>query len=93
MAITTSFDDADAILAVQRRKHQRSAVIRYAILTVVGLIMLYPLIWLVGASFKTNEEIFASPGFLPQHPTISGYVAGWQTSTPIPSGGSSGTPS
>ena len=82
MAITTSFDDADAILAVQRRKHQRSAVIRYAILTVVGLIMLYPLIWLVGASFKTNEEIFASPGFLPQNPTISGYVAGWQTSTP-----------
>ena len=43
--------------------------------------MLYPLIWLVGASFKSNAEIFASPGFWPRHPTLDGYIKGWQTST------------
>ena len=43
-----------------------SATVRYAILAGVGLLMLYPLIWLVGASFKTNAEIFTNPGFIPQ---------------------------
>ena len=34
--------------------------IRYAILIIVGIVMLYPLIWLLGASFKTNADIFTS---------------------------------
>ncbi|WP_244299114.1 carbohydrate ABC transporter permease [Roseibium aquae] len=59
-----------------------SSMIRYTVLTVVGLIMLYPLIWLIGASFKTNSEIFASPSFWPENPTLSGYINGWETSTP-----------
>ena len=54
---------------------------RYLLLSVVGFIMLYPLIWLVGASFKTNAEIFSSPGFIPRNPTFHGYIEGWKTST------------
>ncbi|MDO1584942.1 carbohydrate ABC transporter permease [Rhizobium oryzicola] len=83
--ITTNLaDDSEAarILQAQRRRHIIGATIRYGILFAVGLIMLYPLIWLVGASFKTNSEIFAGPGFIPDSPTIAGYVQGWQTSTP-----------
>ncbi len=64
-----------------RRLNQLSASVRYLILAAVGLVMLYPLIWLIGASFKTNSEIFANPGFIPQEPTFSGYIKGWQTST------------
>lgn len=84
MSLTTntmqnSVSDVDLEL---RRKARRSAVIRYGVLSVMGLIMLYPLIWLVGASFKTNTEIFTSPSFWPKEPTVEGYVAGWQTSTP-----------
>ncbi len=45
-----------------------AAAVRYALLAGVGLVMLYPLIWLIGASFKTNAEIFASPGFWPTQP-------------------------
>lgn len=56
--------------------------LRYGLLLAVGLVMLYPLIWLVGASFKTNSEIFAGAGFIPQNPTLDGYIKGWQTSTP-----------
>lgn len=65
-----------------RRKARVAAAIRYALLIAVGLVMIYPLIWLVGASFKTNAEMFASPGFWPSEPTLSGYIEGWQTSTP-----------
>ena len=67
---------------VTRRLGRISATVRYLILAGVGLIMLYPLIWLIGASFKTNAEIFANPGFIPHEPTLDGYVKGWQTSTP-----------
>jgi len=75
-------DDAEQFLAVQRRRHMVSVAARYTLLTLVGFVMLYPLVWLIGASFKTNSEIFASAGFLPENPTLSGYIAGWQTSTP-----------
>ncbi len=65
-----------------RRLERISATFRYLILAGIGLLMLYPLIWLIGASFKTNAEIFSNPGFVPTHPTLDGYVEGWKTSTP-----------
>lgn len=34
-----------------------STVLRYTVLIAVGFIMVYPLIWMVGATFKTNSEI------------------------------------
>ncbi|MAM13674.1 MAG: sugar ABC transporter permease [Rhizobiaceae bacterium] len=76
--------DLEAMRARKReqRKVLISSIIRYVILFAVGLIMLYPLIWLIGASFKTNAEMFASAGFWPTHPTVSGYIEGWKTSTP-----------
>lgn len=71
-----------ALTPEDQRAARLSALIRYTLLTVVGLIMLYPLIWLIGASFKTNSEIFNSIGFIPQDPTLDGYRKGWETSTP-----------
>lgn len=79
IAATVS-DEADT--ARRARARTISAALRYTLLLAVGLVMLYPLIWLVGASFKTNAEIFSGAGFIPRNPTLSGYVAGWQTSTP-----------
>lgn len=54
---------------------------RYLVLGTVALVMLYPLLWLVGASFKSNSEIFASPGFMPSGIDFKSYAAGWKTST------------
>ncbi|TCS62774.1 carbohydrate ABC transporter permease [Primorskyibacter sedentarius] len=65
-----------------RRRTRVSSTIRYTLLIVVGLIMIYPLIWLIGASFKSNSEIFSSPWFWPKEPSLQGYVEGWKTSTP-----------
>lgn len=47
--------------------------VRYGVLIVVGLIMIYPLIWMAGATFKSNSEIFSGIGFWPKNPTLSGY--------------------
>lgn len=66
----------------RRRRARVNALVRYLLLVVVGLIMIYPLIWLIGASFKTNGEMFSSPWFWPEDPTVQGYISGWKTSTP-----------
>jgi oligogalacturonide transport system permease protein len=55
--------------------------LRYAVLIGVGLLMLYPLLWMVGGAFKPNHEIFGSIGFIPSEPTLDGFREGWRTST------------
>lgn len=64
----------------KRMKRQRvSSVVRYVVLTVVALIMIYPILWLIGASFKSNSEIFTSIGFLPEAIDFQAYIDGWLT--------------
>ncbi|MBQ8780249.1 MAG: carbohydrate ABC transporter permease [Oscillospiraceae bacterium] len=50
-----------------------STVIKYIILILVGFIMVYPLIWMVGATFKTNNEIFSNLTPFTANPTLDGY--------------------
>lgn len=43
----------------RQQKYKIQTIARYIILIAVGLVMIYPMIWMVGASFKaTNAEIF-----------------------------------
>lgn len=83
---TQSLTDIELFNEAQAARRARirliSTTIRYVLLIAVGFVMLYPLIWLVGASFKTNAEIFSGAGFIPQNPTLDGYIKGWETSTP-----------
>ena len=58
----------------------------YLLLTAVAVIMLYPLLWLVGASFKTNEEIFSSVWFIPKSFGTEVYKNAWDTVTPYTMG-------
>ncbi len=57
-----------------RRKKIISAIIRYTILIAVGCFMVYPLLWLVSASFKENSEIFTGLHLIPKKPTLNGYI-------------------
>ena len=56
-------------------------VLRYVALSAVGLVMLYPLLWLLGASFKSNTEIFTEVGFWPSRFEFTAFAKGWKTST------------
>ena len=46
---------------------------KYLVLILVGLIMIYPLLWMVSATFKDNSEIFAGIGLWIKNPTLEGY--------------------
>jgi oligogalacturonide transport system permease protein len=43
--------------------------------------MLYPMLWLISASFKDNNAIFTSIGLWPNKLDFTSYVKGWQTGT------------
>lgn len=54
-----------------------SAVSNLAII-VLGIGMLYPVIWLLMASFKEGTQIFSDPGLLPKTWTLKNYAKGWE---------------
>ena len=58
-----------------------ATLLRTTALLCVAIVMLYPLLWLVGASFKTNTQIFTEAGFWPDSFSFSAYAKGWKTST------------
>ena len=58
----------------------------YLTLAAGALIMLYPLLWLIGGSFKSNEEIYSSAWFMPGRFDFSVYVNAWKTVTPFSMG-------
>lgn len=67
--------------AFVKNKQRINTTIRYTLLISVAFLMLYPIIWLVGASFKTNAEIFTSISFIPSSLDFSSYIKGWETGT------------
>lgn len=55
-------------------------IIRISVLTVILVIMMFPLIYTISASFKTNSEILSRPdAVFPINPTINNYVEAWNS--------------
>ena len=57
-----------------KTKRTIQVVIRYTVLIAVGIFMIYPLLWMVGATFKPNNEIFSGLNILPKKATFEGYI-------------------
>ena len=78
---TVAVDNSFPVDRYEIRKERLNSIIRYTLLIAVGILMLYPLIWLIGASFKSNAEIFTQVGFWPSSFDFTPYIKGWKTST------------
>jgi multiple sugar transport system permease protein len=44
----------------------------------LGLLMIYPIVWMIVSSFKPNNMIFSDPGIIPKAVTIDNYITGWR---------------
>ncbi len=53
----------------------------YALIILIGLLLLFPIIWMFLAAFKSNEEIFGSTALWPRAFTNAGYQA-WLAENP-----------
>ena len=58
-------------------RRNKVSPITYVLVLAVGILMLYPIIWMFFATFKTNEEIFGSIKLLPESFSLQGYIDGW----------------
>ena len=43
------------------------------LIILIGIILIFPIVWMFCAAFKTNEEIFGSTGLLPRAWTSAGF--------------------
>jgi multiple sugar transport system permease protein len=55
-----------------------SKLVRHAIIMGFGILMLYPVLWLVSSSFKPDSHIFTDPGLWPKEVTLNHYIKGWK---------------
>ena len=63
-----------------KTKVRRTAVktILYIILTVFAFIWVYPFIWMITASFKTQDEFWGSGlKIFPENPTFENFIRSW----------------
>lgn len=74
-----------ASTAVKMKYKRKTSVREYVRLTatylflgLLGLVMVYPLLWLFASSFKENDNIFNSISIIPPNLNIQHYIDGWQ---------------
>ncbi|MFV2047600.1 carbohydrate ABC transporter permease [Metabacillus sp. YM-086] len=61
----------------EKKKLKPKNIGLHAVIILIGVIMLYPLLWMVSSSFKEATEIFKNISFLPTSVTFENYVEGW----------------
>ena len=59
------------------RKRDEISPAAYVIVLIIGLAMMFPILWMFFASFKTNEEIFGNTRLLPSSFSLQPYIDGW----------------
>jgi multiple sugar transport system permease protein len=55
------------------------AVVAHALLVAASVAMLYPLLWMLSASFRPEAEIFSSSSLIPSAVSLNGYTQGWNS--------------
>ncbi|WP_419955589.1 carbohydrate ABC transporter permease [Neobacillus niacini] len=62
---------------VKKSKVKLSIILTHIIIIAIGIIMLYPLLWMVSSSFKDNVDIFKGTSFFPKEIIFDNYIKGW----------------
>ena len=82
MTIATSDMTTQSTAAKPRRRRMRSSTVRAIVISLIllpiCLLWIYPLLWMISASLKTNAEIFAGLGLIPEVPQWQNYQRAWQ---------------
>lgn len=56
----------------------RQTILHHLVVVAIGLVMIYPLVWLLASSFKERTEIFQyTTSLIPKHFTFENYRSGW----------------
>ena len=58
----------------RKTKNTITLLLTYAFLILFGMFMIYPLLWVVSAAFKSNDEIFKSLSLIPQKIVTDAFI-------------------
>jgi multiple sugar transport system permease protein len=65
-------------MITKSRRRVISATVRYAILSIWGIVAFFPIYWMVSTSFKPDIQWFAwPPVYFPDPPTLTNYMNVW----------------
>lgn len=64
-----------------KKKSKVNLFFSYLLIILIGLVLIFPILWMFFAAFKSNEEIFGSTTLWPSAWTSAGYQA-WLTENP-----------
>lgn len=62
-----------------KKKKKALSQLKFIFLLLFGVVVLYPLIWMVSSSFKLEDTIFSDMGLIPEIFTLENYRIGWQS--------------
>jgi multiple sugar transport system permease protein len=77
MATSELVRDTEATHRRTRRRPLWQSLLIHGGLIGFGLVMLYPLLWMLSSSFKPTDIIFREPGLIPTALEPGNYVQGW----------------
>jgi multiple sugar transport system permease protein len=72
LTVVTGADDAG-----RRLRRRILTVLTHVVLVAVSIVMLYPLLWMLAASFRPENEIFTSTSIIPSSINLDSYFRGW----------------
>jgi len=67
--------------SARQMRRKLGPVVKHIVLILVGLIMLYPVLWMVVSSLRPNDAIFGDPSLILKTFDIDNYVNGWNALT------------
>lgn len=62
---------------ISRKKFSIVKMLIYVFLILISVTYIFPLLWVLNVSFKTNKEIFTAPFALPKHITFDNFSFAW----------------
>ncbi len=66
-----------AFVSATKSDRRFTPLIRHVLLIAAAFVMLYPLLWMIGSSFKPENEIFSNPAAFPTSFSLANYIKGW----------------
>jgi multiple sugar transport system permease protein len=70
-------DDRPAPVRQHVKKRRLPKLLKHFLLITFGIVMLYPVLWMIVSSLRSNDQIFNDPGLLLTNPQWENYSNGW----------------
>jgi len=65
-------------IQARRLRNTRDTVIFHTVVFIIGVFMLYPLLWMILGSFKPTSEILGTASLFPKTFTLENFTRGWR---------------